>query len=54
MSEPECVVCGETVDGMSLWQFENGQERWVCDTCERELRGEYGIVCPREVAADAS
>lgn len=44
MTDPECVGCGETVDGMTLWKFEDGQERWVCDTCEGELREEYGTV----------
>lgn len=44
MSEPECVGCGETVGGMALWQFENGQEGWVCDSCEDQLREEYGTV----------
>lgn len=44
MSEPECVGCGETVDGMSLLPFKDGTHRWVCSGCEADLWDENGTV----------
>lgn len=40
---PECMICGETVDGMTLCQFTDGSERWLCPDCEDEIVEEYGV-----------